>query len=190
MCVSTDQLQSRSVQSSVLLPMTPVASPTSLRLPPCEFVVDQFSCYLKTPDSVWFSDPFLSDTQGYKFCLEVVPNGMMSSAGSDVSICVKLMRGEFDDQLKWPFQGKITVQILNWICDQRHATRVIDFNVDARRYGACGRVPVGCVGDRAPKGWGILPFLPHSYLPYNRERQTEFIRNDSVCIRVASVVNA
>ena len=170
--------------------MTPVASPTSLRLPPCEFVVDQLSCYLKTPNSVWFGDSFLSDTQGYKFCLEVVTNGMMSSGGSDVSICVKLMRGEFDDQLKWPFQGKITVQILNWICDQRHATRVMISMLmpgDMEPVGVC--VPVGCVGDRALKGWGILPFLPHSYLPYNRERQTEFIRNDSVCIRVASVVS-
>ncbi len=122
-------------------------------------------------------------------CLQVVPNGMMSSAGKDVSICVKLMRGERDDQLTWPFQGKITVQILNWSCDQRHATRVIDFNADAKRYGACGRVPVGCPGDRAIKGWGILPFLPHGYLPFNKERNTEFMRNNRLCIRVVSITN-
>ena len=169
------------------LPMSPVASPTTYKQPPCEFVIGQFQRYLSSPDAEWYSEPFVSDVQGYKFCLQVVANGMMTSAGSDVSICIKLMRGDYDDQLKWPFQGEITVQILNWVCDQRHATRVIDFNSDAKRYGACGRVLNGCMGDRAAKGWGILPFLPHAYLPFNKDRNTEFMKNNRLCIRVAGI---
>ncbi len=182
-----DQLQVKKLHSSPPLPISPIASPTTHKQPPCEFVINQFHQYLSKPDAEWYSEPFVSDLHGYKFCLQVVANGMMSSAGSDVSICIKLMKGEYDDQLKWPFQGKITVQILNWICDQRHATRVIEFNIDAKRYGACGRVPTGCIGDRATKGWGILPFLPHGYLPFNKERNTEFMRNSRVCIRVAAM---
>lgn len=170
--------------------MSPVASPTTLKQPPCEFVIEQFDRYLSTPDAEWYSDPFVSDIRGYKFCLQVVPHGMMSSAGSDISVCVKLMRGDHDDQLKWPFQGKIVVQILNWLCDQRHASRTIEFNADARRYGACGRVPLGCIGDRATKGWGILPFLPHGYLPFNRERNTKFMKDNCVCIRVMSITQS
>ena len=178
-----------SIAPPLALPISPVASPTNLKMPPCEFIMDQFNQYLKTPDAEWYSEPFVSDVRGYKFCLQVVPNGMLSSAGKDVSICVKLMKGDCDDSLKWPFQGKITIQILNWVADQRHATRVIDFNTDARRYGACGRVPSGTTGERAMKGWGILPFLPHGYLPFNKERNTEFTRNNRLCIRVASVTH-
>ena len=187
LCIPIDQLQ---LKLSSSLPISPVPFSSSLTLnqPPCEFVMEEFSIHQFIPDDEWFSEPFVSSSTGYKFCLQVVANGMMSSAGCDVSICIKLMRGEYDNRLKWPFQGEITVQILNWRSDQKHATRVINFNSAAKKYGACDRVPSGCPGDRAPKGWGVLPFIPHSYLPYNESRNTEFVRNNCLCLRVSNVI--
>ena len=31
-----------------------------------------------------------------------------------VSVFVTVMKGEHDDQLKWPFKGKIFVEMVNW----------------------------------------------------------------------------
>ena len=38
------------------------------------------------------------------------------------------MRGEFDDRLKWPFRGDITIQLLNQERDEGHVVRAIQFD--------------------------------------------------------------
>lgn len=115
---------------------------------------------------------------------------MEMSAGTNVSICIKLMKGEYDSQLKFPFLGDITVQILNQLGDYKHATRVISFDADAMKYGACCCVYQGSTEtERAELGWGISAFIPHSYLPYNKQQRTEFIKNDSLNIRIAKIVH-
>ena len=70
-------------------------------------------------------------SQGYKMCLNVSANGDDDSKGthvSSVSVFIHLMHGEFDDNLKWPFWGKITLQLLNQIEDTGHRTEILDFN--------------------------------------------------------------
>ena len=37
------------------------------------------------------------------------------------------MRGENDNELEWPFEGDIRVELLNWRVDKHHL-RTIDFN--------------------------------------------------------------
>ena len=36
---------------------------------------------------------------------------------------VSLVKGDHDDELEWPFQGVITVQILNHITNSAHSTQ-------------------------------------------------------------------
>ena len=48
------------------------------------------------------------------------------------------MRGEFDDQLQWPFRGTIAVQLVNQDGD-KHYLRFIKFNRDVNN-GADNRV--------------------------------------------------
>ena len=37
------------------------------------------------------------------------------------------MQGDFDDDLQWPFQGAITIHLLNQLGDSNHHTRAINF---------------------------------------------------------------
>ena len=37
------------------------------------------------------------------------------------------MRGEFDSDLKWPFRGDITIQLLNQLEDKEHHTWTIPY---------------------------------------------------------------
>ena len=44
-------------------------------------------------------------------CLNVDANRHADGKGTHVSVIVYLMRGEFDDLLKWPFRGEVTIQL-------------------------------------------------------------------------------
>ena len=38
------------------------------------------------------------------------------------------MRGEYDNELEWPFEGDIRVELLNWRADKNHHSDTISFN--------------------------------------------------------------
>ena len=51
---------------------------------------------------------------GYKMCIGVDANGSNTGEGTHISVYLHLMAGEYDnDNLKWPFHGEVTVQLLN-----------------------------------------------------------------------------
>ena len=64
---------------------------------------------IKAADTKWYSPPFYTHTHGYKMCIRVYANGNGDGAGTHVSVYLVLMRGIFDDDLKWPLQGDITM---------------------------------------------------------------------------------
>ena len=48
--------------------------------------------------------------------------------GTHISIFTFLMRGSYDDHLKWPFRGNITIQIVNQAGDHDHIEMIIHYN--------------------------------------------------------------
>ena len=70
-----------------------------------EFTMTNFNEYKKDMDN-WYSPSFYTPDDGYKMCLRV---SIDSSRGSHLNVHVCLMPGEFDDQLKWPFRGNISI---------------------------------------------------------------------------------
>ena len=79
--------------------------------PPFDIIFDDFKKHKKSND-VWYSPlAFYSHHGGYRMCLRVVANGFGTWKGTHVSVAVHLMRGEFDDLLKWPFHGEVTIQL-------------------------------------------------------------------------------
>ena len=93
---------------------------------PVEFVMTNFE-HLRESGSDWQSVPFYFYLEGYRLCLVVNPNGVSNIEGSYVSVYAYLMQGEFDDRLKWPFRGVITIQLLNQLDDRVPATGTIRF---------------------------------------------------------------
>ena len=137
----------------------------------------------KRDDIDWFSPPFYSHTGGYRMCLRVHANGQDRGEGTDVSVLVHLMRGEHDDHLKWPFQGDITVQLLNQRREEEHMERTICFDDNAgSKYKSrvTGRF-------RAVNGWGYSKFIAHSALGYNSAKNTEYLRNNCLKFRVTKI---
>ena len=89
-----------------------LAQTTSLPIGPVDFVLYDFD-KKKRDNFQWWSAPFYTHPQGYKFVLRIDANGWREGEGTHVSLAVYLREGEFDQVLKWPFRGIITIQILN-----------------------------------------------------------------------------
>ena len=150
---------------------------------PVEFTMTEFEKHKRDNDE-WFSEPFYSHPHGYKLCLKVDANGLYNTKGTHVSVGVRLMRGEFDDNLQFPFYGKISIQMINSLNSKEHCTDVIDFT--EADDSITGRVTNQ---DRAPNGWGLNEFLPHSELGYDRAKNRQFLKGDCLHFRVTRVTN-
>ena len=129
-----------------------------------------------------FTPGFYTHPHGYRLCLRVCPKGVTGSE-SHVAVFVYLMQGPFDKHLHWPFMGEIAVQVVNQAGDHDHVERVICFNsTTPERHSrrVKGR-------DVSESGWGKRCFLAHQDLLYNSVRETQYLKNQQLVVRVARV---
>ena len=121
--------------------------------------------------------------RGYRMCVSVCPNGHGKGKGTHVSIYTHMMQGPFDDNLKWPFRGEITIQIVNQVGDHDHVEDVIRYT-DKTPDETAGRV----TDKERARGWGKPLFLAHNKLHSNAERQTRYLKDNTLHIRVMKVI--
>ena len=76
------------------------------------FTMRKFELY-KGANAEWYSDPFYTHPRGYKLCVRIDANGHKKQHGTHVSLFICLMRGEYDDELSWPFRGEIAIELLD-----------------------------------------------------------------------------
>lgn len=149
---------------------------------PLEFIMPDYSKCLQE-DREWFSPFFYSHLEGYKLCLSVMPRGRGKGNESYVTVYVCLMRGEYDNHLKWPLLAEITVQLCNQLTDRYHATGVIRFT-DKTPSWFSSRVEMG---ERAIEGWGLQRFIAHDELGYNSVKNRQYLKDDKMCFRITKV---
>ena len=151
---------------------------------PFDFTITEFEKHKRASD-VWYSPPFYTHTHGYRMCIKVWTNGGGSGRGTHLTVSGFLMRGVFDDDLQWPFQGAITIQLLNQLEDSKHHTYTIDF-AETTDPQCISRVTSG---ERAGSGWGTHTFLPHTQLGLNTYRNCQFLKDDQLKFRVSKATN-
>ena len=127
-----------------------------------------------------FSPAFYTHPYGYRMCVRVHPKGNGRGEGTHVSIFTLMMHGPFDDYLKWPFKGKITIQLVNQAGDHDHVEKIIPYT-DKTPDENAGRVTGS---ERVKEGLGVPQFLSHSHLGYNAARKTQYLKNNSLIVRV------
>uniref|UniRef100_A0A8C1QGQ6 TNF receptor-associated factor n=1 Tax=Cyprinus carpio TaxID=7962 RepID=A0A8C1QGQ6_CYPCA len=69
-----------------------------------------------------FSPAFYTNKYGYKMCLRIYLNGDGTGRGTHLSLFFVVMRGHSDALLKWPFNQKVTLMLL----DQNNREHIID----------------------------------------------------------------
>lgn len=147
-----------------------------LCIAPLQFTIHAVSKLQKTK-AKWLSEPFYTHAQGYKMCLKVYPGGHSSSTGSDVSLYLCIMKGRYDDLLKWPFRGSVPLQLVDQIQDTEPVKHTISFH-DQVCEEFSGRVVDGDMSG----GWGILKFIPLDRLV------PKYLVNDSLQIKVDKIL--
>ena len=150
---------------------------------------------LKESDTTWYSPYFYSHLGGYKLCLLVDANSddvedSYDDEDSDddedthASCYVKLNPGEYDDTLEWPFQGEVTVELLNQLEDKNHYKRVIHFNHETPEYHKNRKE------EEDYKAWGQPKFIPHTNLGHNSSTNTQYLMNDTLYFKVSVNVHS
>ena len=134
---------------------------------PVEIIMKKFEEHKKDGED-WHSPPFYTHPKGYKMCLRVYAGGNGNGANTHVSVYFTLMKGEYDDQLKWPFQGKFTIQLLSQNGDENHRSGTVTFDADTPDI-YCNRV---VDGERCQYGWGRPTFIAHTKL------KPRYLQND------------
>ena len=144
------------------------------------FPIDFKVNYASREEVVYFPS-FYTHTHGYRMCIRVDPNG---GGGTHVSVYTHLMKGQlFDDHLKWPFRGEITIQIVNQDGDHDHVEETFPYDDDTPDDSA-GRV----TGNKERAiGRGFLQFLAHTDLGYNGATKTQYLKDNVIIVRVVRV---
>ena len=60
-----------------------------------------------------YSAPFYTGRNGYKMCIRAYLNGDGSGKGTHLSIFYVIMRGEYDPLLRWPFESKVSLILVD-----------------------------------------------------------------------------
>jgi len=60
-----------------------------------------------------YSQPFYTSRYGYKMCTRVYLNGDGMGKNTHLSLFFVVMRGEYDAMLRWPFEYKVTLMLLD-----------------------------------------------------------------------------
>ena len=60
-----------------------------------------------------YSPPFYSGQNGYKMCIRVYLNGDGVGFNTHLSVFFVLMQGEYDPLLKWPFENKVSLILVD-----------------------------------------------------------------------------
>ena len=140
-----------------------------------EFTMTGFEEY-KRDDDIWYSPHFYTHPGGYKMCLKVYANGNKDGKSTHLTVRICMMKGDFDDWLKWPFRGNITVELLSQE-DGDPFVKVIPFgNASA---DTCNRV---VESEMVKGGWGFSRFLPNTKL------SPKYLKNDRIKLRIKTIL--
>ena len=144
---------------------------------PPSLLMTNFTEY-KQANKLWFSDPVYTHHEGYKICLAVRANGH----GGHVTVCVRFMKGEYDDYLEWPFRGKIHYKLLDQLNQEKDKSGFANYDYRLGNTHGC-RVTATILGtDIAEQGWShTLQFIAHS------ELEPKYLKNDTLKFQVYKV---
>ena len=67
-----------------------------------------------------YSLGFMTSKYGYKMCVRLYFNGDGMGEGTPVSLFLVLLRGDYDALQQWPFRQKVTLTMIDQVCNQHH----------------------------------------------------------------------
>ena len=116
-------------------------------------------------------------------CLNVDANGSGDPEGRHISLGAYLMRGEFDDHLKWPFRCHVVIQLCNQLQDKFHRGLTIDFS----EITGARMISEVTTRERAETGLGPPTLISHNKLNFNPTNNRQYLKNDCLHFQIVAV---
>ena len=148
-------------------------------VPPLVFTITDF-VKKKEANEMWTSPAYYTHPGGYKVCLKVYINGLKSGKSTHLSVIACLMRGDFDHELEWPFEGDFHVELLDQR-DRKHSSHVINLN---RFRHKDDMITSRVISKKFGIGHGAMKFFPLADLSYDPSTNTEYLQDDCLLLRV------
>ena len=101
-------------------------------------------------------------------------NGVGSGLGKHISLFVHMMRGDYDNILKWPFTGEVNLSILDQSSENQKEN--IGQTFETRPNLVAFQKPTT---PRSYKGYGYVEFAPLDQI-----REPKYVQNDRMLVRI------
>ena len=121
------------------------------------------------------SEPFYTTRFGYKMATSVFLNGNGSGEGKYMSIYIKLLQGEYDNILDWPFMLPISFTVFDQNSDSEKRANIVESFVPDPTWKHFQKP----VKDIDQLGFGYPKFISHEIL-----RTREYVKGDSLIVKV------
>jgi len=137
----------------------------------------------KNQSKVLESQPFYSENYGYRLRVLAYLDGHGTGEGTHLSLFYKLVPGQFDDVLQWPFVHDVQFTVLS----QERSVAPVSYtaHVTAKSLGNYKAK----IFDRphtpdSNRGWGYSKYAPHADL-----ENAAYVKNDVIYIKVEVIYN-
>ena len=127
----------------------------------------------------YFTRPFYTHCNGYKMQLRVYPYGKNEC----LSIYLYLIKGENDDHLTWPYEGNITITLLNQLNDSEHRTKVLRLN--SMEHADVVKQPGS--DEIRNKGRGYPEFISLSEVESSTAHK-QYLMNDTLYFKISATI--
>ena len=104
-----------------------------------------------------------------------------------MSLYFYLMRGEYDDNLKWPFERTVSITLLNQLQDSEHQTRIIEF-LDSEKYREFIK-KIDSSKTRSDTGRGFPYFISLSEVE-SATAHRQYLIDDTLYFKISSYIDS
>ncbi|TMS07727.1 TNF receptor-associated factor 4 [Larimichthys crocea] len=130
----------------------------------------------------FFSPPFYTHRYGYKLQVSAFLNGNGSGEGSHLSVYIRVLPGEYDSLLEWPFSYKVTFSIMDQsdpsLSKPQHITET--FNPDPNWKNFQKPCSSRNSLDESTLGFGYPKFISHEEI-----KKRNYIRDNCIFIKAS-----
>ena len=125
---------------------------------------------IKSENEIFYS-PSFNTCPEVLMTIGVMPNGHGTSNGNYISVFPTVLQDdEYYEYEARPFQGTITLELLNQLENKNHSTRII---------------LSGDLGNEDRWVFKMHTFIPHSQLGHNPAKNTQYLKDDTLYFRLS-----
>ncbi len=121
------------------------------------------------------SEPFYTNRYGYKLGVSVFMNGNGSGEGTHMSLYIRVLQGEYDNLLEWPFRHPITFQLMDQCNDPDKREPITESFVPNPSWKHFQKPDI----DSESMGFGYPKFISYELL-----KNGSYLKDDQIFVKI------